>query len=297
MRATRSIDGQPTLKTQAGSSPIAITRCAASSVAGKWTCASFVTAWRTLSSIEPETSPPCVCATGMFMYAAAIAVAIVSKRSATVTTTSGWSRSKCVGSSSRPRPVDFAIVAGRLALDDEADRRVRREAVLRHDVERVAEPLEHERRAGDELQLEVGVRLDRLERGLDPRVVRAAGDDDADLARSGKVRLLELVVRLERRARRSGRRPRRGAAPGSRCRAASWSASPARAPRPRGSRPSRRSHFSNVARAGSSDGIALLQAVAHRRLDLARTPSTSCASSSGVERRVVVGAVEPLRRA
>ena len=75
-------------------------------------CASFVTAWRTLSSIEPDTSPPCVCATGMFMYEAAIAVAIVSKRSATVSTTSGWSSSNTVGSSSRPRPVDFAIVAG-----------------------------------------------------------------------------------------------------------------------------------------------------------------------------------------
>ena len=32
------------------------------------------------------------------------------------------------------------------------------------DVERVAEALEHERRAGDELQLEVRVRLDRLQR-------------------------------------------------------------------------------------------------------------------------------------
>ena len=46
------------------------------------------------------------------MYAAAIAVEIVSKRSATVTTTSGFRISKIVGSSSRPRPVDFAIVAG-----------------------------------------------------------------------------------------------------------------------------------------------------------------------------------------
>ena len=71
-----------------------------------------MTACRTLSSIEPDISPPCVCATGMFMYAAATAVAIVSKRSATVTTTSGWSSSKTVGSSSRPSPVDFAIVAG-----------------------------------------------------------------------------------------------------------------------------------------------------------------------------------------
>ena len=55
-------------------------------------------------------------------------------------------------------PVDLAIVAGLLALDDEADRRVGREAVHGHDVDGVAEPLEHERGARDELQLEVGVR-------------------------------------------------------------------------------------------------------------------------------------------
>ena len=35
-------------------------------------------AWRTFSSIEPVTSPPCTCASGMFMYAAATAVASVS---------------------------------------------------------------------------------------------------------------------------------------------------------------------------------------------------------------------------
>ena len=100
----------------------------------------------------------------MFMYAAATAVAIVSNRSATVTTTSGWSSSNTVGSSSSPSPVDFAIVAGRLALDDEADRRVRGEAVHRQHLERVAEALEHERRAGDELELELGMVADRLER-------------------------------------------------------------------------------------------------------------------------------------
>ena len=37
----------------------------------------------------PETSPPIVCASGMFMYVAASAVAIVSKRSPTVITMSG----------------------------------------------------------------------------------------------------------------------------------------------------------------------------------------------------------------
>ena len=75
-------------------------------------CANFVTAWRMLSSMLPETSPPIVCASGMFMYAAASAVAIVSKRSPTVITMSGCSRSNAVGSSIRPSPVDFAIVLG-----------------------------------------------------------------------------------------------------------------------------------------------------------------------------------------
>ena len=65
-----------------------------------------------LSSIVPLTSPPIVWAIGMFMYAAASVVAIVSKRSPTVSTMSGCSVSKMVGSSSRPSPVDLAIVAG-----------------------------------------------------------------------------------------------------------------------------------------------------------------------------------------
>ena len=65
-----------------------------------------------LSSIVPLTSPPIVWATGMFMYDAAIAVAMVSNRSPTLTTTSGLSSSNMVGSSSRPRPVDLAMVAG-----------------------------------------------------------------------------------------------------------------------------------------------------------------------------------------
>ena len=73
----RDEDGRP------GPRPSRITRSAASSVAGKWRSASFVTAWRTLSSMEPGISPPWMWASGMFMYDAAIAVAIVSKRSAT----------------------------------------------------------------------------------------------------------------------------------------------------------------------------------------------------------------------
>ena len=41
-----------------------------------------------------------------------MAVAIVSKRSPTLTTMSGCSSSNMVGSSSRPSPVDLAIVVG-----------------------------------------------------------------------------------------------------------------------------------------------------------------------------------------
>ena len=141
---------------------MAMTRRRESSVAGKWRWASLVTACRTLSSIEPDTSPPCVWATGMFMYAAAIAVAIVSKRSATVTTTSGWRSSNTVGSSSSPSPVDFAIVVGfspsminRIVASGAKPSCV-------HYVDGGAEPLEEGGRGGDELELELGVRRDGL---------------------------------------------------------------------------------------------------------------------------------------
>ena len=87
-------------------------RRAASSLAGKWMWASLVIAWRILSSMVPVTSPPMVWASGMFIYAALTAVAIVSKRSPTLITTSGLSMSKMVGSSNRPNPVDLAIVSG-----------------------------------------------------------------------------------------------------------------------------------------------------------------------------------------
>ena len=64
-------------------------RSAASRLAGKWMWANLVTAWRIDSSMVPLTSPPMVWASGMFMKAAATAVATVSKRSPTVITTSG----------------------------------------------------------------------------------------------------------------------------------------------------------------------------------------------------------------
>ena len=63
----RSMDGQPVRKTERGSSPMRMMFAALRSVAGKWRCASLVTACRTLSSIDPVTSPPCVWASGMFM--------------------------------------------------------------------------------------------------------------------------------------------------------------------------------------------------------------------------------------
>ena len=106
----------------------------------------------------PDTSPPIVCASGMFMYVAASAVAIVSKRSPTVITTSGWSRSNAVGSSSRPRPVDFAIVLGVSPSISMNTRSSRSKPSLLDQVDDAAVAVEQRGRADDELQLEVGVR-------------------------------------------------------------------------------------------------------------------------------------------
>ncbi len=52
--------GQPTLNTVSSGSPSLTIRSAASEHAGKWMWANFVTAWRMLSSIVPDTSPPIV---------------------------------------------------------------------------------------------------------------------------------------------------------------------------------------------------------------------------------------------
>ncbi len=79
--------------------------------AGKWTWANSLRRGGSTRRCLPETSPPIVCASGMFMYVAASAVAIVSNRSPTVMTISGLRRSNAVGSSAA-QPVDFAIVPG-----------------------------------------------------------------------------------------------------------------------------------------------------------------------------------------
>ena len=71
-----------------------------------------------LSSIVPLISPPMVCASVMFMYAAATAVAMVSNRSPTVSTMSGRNWSKTSGSSTSPMPVDFTIVIGVSPFDE-----------------------------------------------------------------------------------------------------------------------------------------------------------------------------------
>src|SRR5262249_6124509 len=67
---------------------------------------------------------------------------------------------------------------GRLALDDEPDGRVGLESVPGQYLQRVAEPLEDERRAGDQLELELGVVSNGLRPGLEQRRVRAAGGGD-----------------------------------------------------------------------------------------------------------------------
>ena len=73
-----SIDGQPVTTTHRGSSPSRMTRSRGRRVDTRCRFESLVTACRTFSSIEPVTSPPCTCTTGMFMYDAATAVASVS---------------------------------------------------------------------------------------------------------------------------------------------------------------------------------------------------------------------------
>ena len=159
--ATRSMRGQPTTCTVSGSSPSLTSRSAASVHAGKCTCANFVTACRIDSSMFPDTSPPIVWASGMFMYVAASAVAIVSKRSPTVITTSGWSRSNDGRQLEQAEAGRLRHRRRRLALDEHEHALVRLEAVALDQLEDGAVAVEERRRADDELQLELGVRVDR----------------------------------------------------------------------------------------------------------------------------------------
>src|SRR3989338_1213319 len=101
-----------TLWTCFGSSPILMILSLESSLVGKCRCASLVMACLTLSSIVPVTSPPSMCAKGMFMYAAAMAMAKTSYLSPRTSTTSGLRFSRTVDISNKPRPVVFAMVIG-----------------------------------------------------------------------------------------------------------------------------------------------------------------------------------------
>ena len=76
--AAMSIEGHPVTTTVSGTSPSLLTRSAAPFVETRCRFDSLVTACLTFSSIDPVTSPPCTWTTGMFMYAAATALASVS---------------------------------------------------------------------------------------------------------------------------------------------------------------------------------------------------------------------------
>ena len=217
------------------------------------------------------------------MYAAAIAVAIVSKRSATVTTSPAAAARRRVGSSSSPSPVDFAIVAGvspsmmkRIVASGAKPSCVTTSSALPNRSSTSDAP-------ATSCSSRSGWSLDRLERGLDPRVVRAARDDDADLPRQARSASSSRCVL--RRSSRAARRPTTSAS-----RSAEMPvAGPLRrqhlerrAPRPPGWRPSRHDRSSRTSRApGRATGRAPSgRCPAPPRP--ARTPSTSRRSSSGV---------------
>ena len=67
-----------------------------------------------------------------------------------------------------------------LSFEDHEDARVRLESVLLDVVRGVAVTVEEGGCRDDELEFEVGVFADCLERGFYPAVTRAGGDDDAD---------------------------------------------------------------------------------------------------------------------
>ena len=62
-----SLDGQPTPRIASGASPMRTRYSAERRVLGKWKCASLLMACRALSSMDPETSPPCTWAMQRFM--------------------------------------------------------------------------------------------------------------------------------------------------------------------------------------------------------------------------------------
>ena len=180
--AAMSIDGQPVTTTASGSSPRRITRSRASSVETRCRFDSLVTAWRTFSSIEPVTSPPCTCTTRDVHVGGGHR---------------GGQRLVAVGD--RDHDVGLQVVEHRRQLEQaEAGGLRRRHQVLalEHHVDAlprsskpsrsiacigVAVAVEQRRGGDDQLQLEVGMLVDRLQRGADAGVARPGGDDDADL--------------------------------------------------------------------------------------------------------------------
>lgn len=79
------------IKIDFSSSPSCIKRLFANSSFTKWICASFDIAWRKLSSIVPEISPPSICATKILFNAPTIAAAKGSILSPCTTIKSGFS--------------------------------------------------------------------------------------------------------------------------------------------------------------------------------------------------------------
>ena len=78
---------------------------------------------------------------------------------------------------------------GRLALDDAVDGRAGLKPVATDQVDDLAEPVQQRRGAGDELELEPRMRLDRLEDRLDAPIIGAAVHDDADFSPSATTTL------------------------------------------------------------------------------------------------------------
>jgi len=108
-----------------------------------------------------------------------------------------------------PEPRRLGHRPGRLSLDQHEHALVRLEAVLLDQIEDRAVAIEERRRAGDELELEIRMFLDRAHRALDARVVRSRADDDADLlhSRSASVKTVSAAMSVRtRRPTSSGRR-------------------------------------------------------------------------------------------
>lgn len=83
--------------------------------------------------MDPVISPPWTWTNGIFIYAAHTAVAMVSNRSAIVTTTSGWRSLNTVASSAKPSPVDLAEVMG-FSFQNHVNPTVDGESFFFHDV-------------------------------------------------------------------------------------------------------------------------------------------------------------------